>query len=365
MTTVALAAILAVIVAMSGFMDSFTETIDRSEQELAQGAPSRMTVDLDRFYPATSREVRGVTDSPAVGAAEPGLKLAGELRSKSGSIDASVELANPASPLWRPTVVDGAFSRGQSGVVLAEEAARDLDIGVGDTIVVRHPRRTRGGALAFTDTRMRVSALHPNTIRTFAYVGASEVDRMGFAGLANSVSVTPARGRTQDQAERALFGKRGVTTVQAVSANSDATQETLDQSTVFLRVSQMIMFGLALLMALNAAGINAEERAREHATMFAYGLRSRTVIAVAIVESVLIGILGALLGLGLGLLVVGWVTHALTPDTLPELGIVTTISGVSVAVAILAGIGAMAVAPLSLVRRLRRMDVPSTLRVVE
>lgn len=365
MTTLALGAIIAVIVSMSGFLDSFTESIDRSEQELTQGAPDRMTVGLDGFYARSSPTLRDIARAPGVGEAEAGVKLAAQLSSGRHGFAASVEVAEPASRLWRPTVAEGRFDAAAPGIVLAQEAARDLEVGVGGTIVVRHPRPAAGGAIELTETRTRVVGLHPNTIRTFAYVNPAQAERMGFADVTNTVSLVPARGSTQDAVERSLFGRPGVATVESVSANSDATQEVLDQSASFLRFAQLIMFGLALLMALNAAGINAEERAREHATMFAYGLRSRSVVRLAMIESVLLGLLGAALGLAIGLLIVGWVTHELTPSTLPDLGIVTTISATSIGLALLAGVSAMAAAPLSLLRRLRRMDVPSTLRVVE
>jgi putative ABC transport system permease protein len=52
-------------------------------------------------------------------------------------------------------------------------------------------------------------------------------------------------------------------------------------------------------------------------------------------------------------------------DTFPELGVVTDVAPVSVAAAATAGIVAIALGPLFTIRRLRRMDVPATLRAVE
>jgi putative ABC transport system permease protein len=69
------------------------------------------------------------------------------------------------------------------------------------------------------------------------------------------------------------------------------------------------------------------------------------------------------IALGVGIL--NWVVSVSLEEVLPELGVVVSLSPFSVVVAALAGAGAMALAPLLTVRRLRRMDVPSTLRVVE
>ena len=49
---------------------------------------------------------------------------------------------------------------------------------------------------------------------------------------------------------------------------------------------------MALLIAFNASTINADERAREHATMFAYGVTVGRVVRGGVVEALIIGALG-------------------------------------------------------------------------
>ncbi len=48
---------------------------------------------------------------------------------------------------------------------------------------------------------------------------------------------------------------------------------------------------LALCIAFNSTAINMDERARENATMFAYGLPAGRVLLVSVVESLIIGLL--------------------------------------------------------------------------
>ena len=72
-----------------------------------------------------------------------------------------------------------------------------------------------------------------------------------------------------------------------------------------------------------------------------------------------------MLGIAAGVAVVSWTMKDLLGDTLPDLGAVVTLAPASVVTAALVGIGAVALAPLLTVRRLRRMDIPATLRVVE
>jgi hypothetical protein len=53
------------------------------------------------------------------------------------------------------------------------------------------------------------------------------------------------------------------------------------------------------------------------------------------------------------------------PDTMPDLGTIVSISAITYGLAALAGIVAVALAPLLTLKRLRRTDIPSALRVVE
>jgi putative ABC transport system permease protein len=139
----------------------------------------------------------------------------------------------------------------------------------------------------------------------------------------------------------------------------------MDEFVGVLRITELAGLLLALLIAFNTTSINVDERAREYATMAAYGVPVRTVIRTAVVESVLVGILGTAIGLVMGLAVISWVINEITPQTLPEIGVVVSLSEASIAAAVAVGVGAMAVAPLLTLRRLMRMDVPATLRVVE
>jgi putative ABC transport system permease protein len=63
--------------------------------------------------------------------------------------------------------------------------------------------------------------------------------------------------------------------------------------------------------------------------------------------------------------VLEWLIRVLLPDTFPEIGILPTLSPSTVATAVVLGTVAVALAPLFTMRRLRRMDIPATLRVME
>jgi putative ABC transport system permease protein len=279
-------------------------------------------------------------------------------------IDLVVQLVDFDTAMWVPSFTDTA-GEPRDGIVLSEEAARDLDVVVGDTVVLRHPRRAGATSYTFVDTPLTVTALHPHPIRVYAYLDRSQSSLFRLDGITNVVLVEPAPGATAEDVQRALFDLPGVASVQPVSVISDVVEDLIDDFLGILRVLEAVVLAMALLIAFNSASITVDERAREQATMFAFGVRVRTVLAIVLTESVIMGLLGTLLGLGLGYLVLVWVTGTLLPQTVPELGIPAVLAPGTIAVTLVLGVAAVAIAPLFTVPRLRRMDVPATLRVLE
>jgi putative ABC transport system permease protein len=363
MTVLGIAAAITVLVGLVGIIDSFLATIDEADAESSTSSPDRVNVSLDFFYPTDADEVRAIERSPVVGAAEATLELPSTVHADGTKIDALLELRDLDSGLWAPTITDPREAAG-AGIVLTETAADDLGIGAGDTVTLRHPRR-EGLSYRFVESEVTVIGLNPFPIRNIAFMDLTDASLMNLEGVTNLVVVDPAPHTTVDEVQRELFGKPGVASVQPISAFVDTIRDALEDALAILLVVEGAVLLLALLIAFNSASINADERAREHATMFAFGLRLRTVLRMATTEGVVIGVLGTAVGLGAGWLLLAWLVRSLIPETLPEIGIVTYLAPSTVLTAVGLGVLAVAAAPLLTSRKLRRMDIPSTLRVME
>jgi putative ABC transport system permease protein len=366
LTALGLAAVTGVLVALLGTFDSFESAIDAGEREIRQEAPDRSTVRLATFVPLGSRVVRSVEAQPAVGHVEPNVVVTGTVRSGDRSVDVSVAFLDPGNPIWHPTILPGgAFGRGSQGIVLARKAARDLGVGVGDTVTLEHPRRVGASSFAYVDSRVEVVGIHPDPFRVPAYMDIGSARLLGLEGVTNALSVLPAEGRSSDDVARALFPLAGVASIERALTTIDTLRDSIDEYTAILRVTEIAAVALVLLLAFNATGIAVEERMREHATMLAFGLPVRSIVGSTALENALVGLLGTLLGLAVGWLVIRWMTGTLLPEVLPDAEVLPRISPSSLAEVLLVGVGAMALAPLLAVRRLTRLDVPSALRVVE
>lgn len=366
LTVLGSGAVVAVAVSMSGMLDSFTATVERNEEEQLSRAPNRLVVTLDHPRPARDPALTAIGRLPQVARVDGGLRLPATLRGPGGeTVDIVAEIDFAADPLWAPEVSRGRRPRGPDEVLIAETAASDLGVAPGERIAMVHPRRTGPASFATETGAVRVSGTHPDPFRFPAYMAPAAARRFGLAGAVDSLTVMPRRGVGAAAAERALFGLPAVASVESAGSVSGALREGLGDFEAIIWVVIAIAVVLVLLIAFNSTAINADERAREHATMFASGLPVRTVLRLAVVESLIMGLLATAVGVVLGAAILGWVVNVNLKEVLPELGVVVVLSPFSVLLALLTGAGAMAVAPLLTVRRLRRMDVPSTLRTIE
>jgi putative ABC transport system permease protein len=108
-----------------------------------------------------------------------------------------------------------------------------------------------------------------------------------------------------------------------------------------------------------------DERSRDHATMMAFGVPVGTIMRMAIIENLILGVAATAVGVGAGWVLLGVLIDTRVKDTLPDVYIRATVSPGTLAIAVVLGVLVVALAPLLNWRRLRAMDVPSTLKVME
>ena len=388
LTLLALTAVLAILFGIAGMRDSFLATLEKGDEELLRGAPDRLTVQLDAYYPVDSPQVSNIVNGGALGVAEHGLTMAaaalpqraiggpGESmdlqdaaetlhRFGSDAVELNVQFIDFESHFWTPSVVEGELSFDEPGIVLARKAASDLGVDVGDEIGLIHPTRTGPGAFAAKASTLPVVAIHPHPLRFYAYMDLRHAGLAGLEGAVNTITGTPANEGGLSTVKRALFEDPGVTAVQGLSEAFEATAELFEQVSAVFLIMEIFVLGLVLLIAFNAANINSDERARDHATMFAYGVSVRRVLGSLAMEGLVLGILAAVLGVVFGYALLLWMVRVLVPASYPEMGVLLSINIPAMVAFLAAGAAVVALAPALTVRKLRRMDIPGTLRVLE
>ncbi|WP_162909772.1 ABC transporter permease [Aggregatilinea lenta] len=357
--------------AFAGFLDSFVSTIDHMEDALLYERDDRLIATLDFFYTPDSDIVTAISsisdasDQPLVVQTEAALILTGTLRGGGEEIDTSLELHDMSRAIWRPNLIEGAYSTNVPGIILSEKAAKDLGVSVGDTVTLEHPQRQ--GLLAFrlVESSLLVMGIHDNPVRALSYMDLSSAGLMGLDGVTNLLVLQPAAGVASDDIKFALLAQPGVASVMRIADITDAVDDALQIFVQILAVVQIVVLVMAFLIAFNSTSINVDERVREIATMFAFGLPVRTVTRMQMVENLIIGVVGTLLGVVLGWVTLNALLVARVEDQLSDFKFVVTLSPTTLAVSLILGIVVVTLTPLLSIRHMRRMDIPSTLRVME
>jgi putative ABC transport system permease protein len=82
-------------------------------------------------------------------------------------------------------------------------------------------------------------------------------------------------------------------------------------------------------------------------------------------EPFITGALATAVGVVAGYAILNWIVGVSMHNTMPDLGTLISISAATCGLATLAGTVTVTLAPLLTLKRLRRTDIPSALRVVE
>ena len=99
--------------------------------------------------------------------------------------------------------------------------------------------------------------------------------------------------------------------------------------------------------------------------MFAFGLPVRIVTRMQMVENFLTGVLGTLLGIVLGWLVLVVMLQVVFAEQLESIKLTPDLQPFTILLAAVLGIVTVVLTPLLSIRKMRRMDIPSELRVME
>jgi putative ABC transport system permease protein len=365
LTALGIGAALAALVSFIGMIDSFIAATDRGDREILGTAPERIEIRLAGFVPAEGGVVEAIASQDVIAVSEPGLLLEARLASDDRSIDLQLELLNLDGAIWRPSLIDGVYDRATPGIYVSELAARDLGLEPGETVALTHPLLDPSGEVVFATSELPVLGVHPHPFRFAAYMDMNHAGVFGLEGMANRVKVLPYPDVTSDEVKRAFIDQPGVASMESVGDVAQAIRDLLDEFVVVLRVVEVAMLLIALLIAFNAASIGMDERTRENATMFAFGVPVTRVLLIAVIENFILGILATAAGVAGGWYLLRLIIATRIEETLPDIYIKPFVSETTLVITVLVGVLCVALAPLLTWRRLTRMNLPGALKVVE
>jgi len=365
LTALGIGATIAVLVMLVAAIDSFFGAIEKGGEEASGGIPNRVIVEMDSVYPANDGPVAAVMASPLISDGEAILRVGGELGTGADGVEALVEFVDWENGMFQPGIAEGSAPGIEPGIVIAPKAASDLDVAVGETLTVRLPRRTGPYSFSLETMDLEVSGINGHPFRSITYMSTDHAALLGLEGLANVVSIVPADGVEIGDLQADFLTIGQVTSVQRADAMARLMEDLMSQFVGIFQLFEFVVLVLAVLIAFNAASIAVDERRREHATMFAYGVRPRTVVRMLVSESAIVGMVATIIGLIGGFALFRYFITQWA-QTMPEIAIPVEMSPATLIWAVGVGVVAVGLAPLlTAPRKLRKMDLPSTLRVME
>jgi putative ABC transport system permease protein len=239
-------------------------------------------------------------------------------------------------------------SLGDDGAVVTQGYAEDHHVAVGDTLAVQSPSghklslKVRG----IYDAPAAKALLYDVSIPQATFDRAFPSPKNAYTFLdADDHSATALAAAVEDSGDAALH-----------TGSAYAEDATKDTATVLAMLYVLLGFSVvvSLFGMVNTLVLSVFERTRELGMLRAIGMTRRQARRMIRHESVITALIGAALGLGLGVFLAALVTEALSDYDVPLSLPVPTLAAFTL-VAVLAGIGA-AILPARRASRLNVLD---------
>lgn len=305
MTVIGIAGCTALLLTGLGLSDAINDIIDKQFGEITRYNTS-ISLDEDKVADGAV-DVDAVLDDGDLVSAHTSALRENMLASGPGDSDREMELVVPEYPSGfheffdlRTRVGHEEVELADDGLVLTEKLARELGVGVGDTVTLGE-QDSIGNP---TDTRYEaeVTGIAENYISHYAFMGPGLYERL-FGE--EPVYDTEFAVVTSDVDERERFGEElgaidGVKTITYNDEIIDTYRGMLSSVNMVVIVLVVAAAALAFVVLYNLTNINITERMREIATLKVLGFTRREINAYIFRETILLAVIGCLVGLVLG-----------------------------------------------------------------
>lgn len=184
----------------------------------------------------------------------------------------------------------------QSGAVITEKLAKMLGAKIGDEITVK----VSGGV----NRKLTISAITEHYAGHYLYVSESDYKTV-FGSLPKYNMIYFQNGISMDDDEQTEFTEhvlenKNVAAVMMNAASLNSIHDTMKIMDLVVLVLIVSAAALAFVVLYNLTNVNITERIREIATLKVLGFYDVEVSSYVFRESIVLSLLGALVGLGLG-----------------------------------------------------------------
>ncbi|MGI5984538.1 MAG: FtsX-like permease family protein [Clostridiales bacterium] len=186
----------------------------------------------------------------------------------------------------------------EGSVIITEKASEVLKLKAGDTLSLTDNDNNSGN---FT-----VSGICENYVGNYIYM-SEDTYASGMGNTAERNMLVIRLSNSGDEEQKSDFGKRlletgAVSGIRFTSDTKDAVSQAMGNIDMLVVVIIISAGALALVVLYNLTNINISERIKEIATIKVLGFTDREVNAYINRESIMLSVIGTILGLALGVL---------------------------------------------------------------
>ena len=285
---------------------------------------------------------RALTRQESVTLSAPGQEKSTTMIAASpGALEGLISLHDGAEELPFP---------GPGEAVVTKKIAETMSLREGDDVTLT---TEAGETLA-----LRVTGVCENYLRHFVYVDLASLPESS----PNAALLRCAEGTESDAFGAALRACEGVSYVSLTRQERELMENSMRSMDLLIALVVLCSGALAFITLYNLTNINIMERVREIATVKVLGFRPRETAAYVLRENVLLSLLGAVLGLGLGRALHYVIIRALVVE---YMSFDVRITALSYALAFAATILFTLLTNAAMHRRLAAVDMAESLKSVE
>ena len=282
----AIAASVALVTAVMGMLDTMDNAFDVQFNEIQQHDIKAMfTQGIDYRKTEVFQSWQQVRRAEPI--AEIPVKLVNGERFEHSVVTAVLE----DSTLLRPEHVAGAQPLSADGIFLTETLARDLELDVGDVVMVESERM---------DQVFPVAGLVRFPMGESAYMRLPQAATLMRGFHATAALITLERPDYAEEVTQMLEMRAYVLSVERSADVREGFEELMALTNQFIGIMTVFGMSLAAFAVFNTVTLNVTERSRELATMRTLGFSKRQVNMLITTESLMTGVIGIMLGFVLG-----------------------------------------------------------------
>ena len=253
---------------------------------------------------------------PNVVAATKRIATAGIVSSHGNALPVAITAIEPAIEmrlsLQAEHITQGRFLSDEDGdaIFIGQGLAERLHVGLGDNVILLG--RSKNELMRqHTMTIVGIYDLHtPDVEKGSVFIPLIDGQTLyNLRGQATEVAIFLQQVGTEDSVMSALQAQLPNEEVDSWQTLRPEIRQTLDSKLAFTSFIGLVVLIIAGIGILNLMLMAVFERTREMGVLAALGMKGRQIMGLFLLEGTFIGVVGAIIGCGLGALLIGWLAQ--------------------------------------------------------